>query len=367
MAIVGKPLLDIDIQSDISAEDEALLASSAAEKEKMKDAEQKSEGAVEKEEIGGPLGGKSHEEAVKPRPSGKHQSLATPAVRHLTKEHNVRIEDIEGTGKDGRILKEDVQRHVSKSTQQQPSSSSPAHATPTVSDRQVPLTPIQTAMFKTMTRSLTIPHFLYTSTLDMTALTSLRARLNRTRDPSAKLSPLPFILKAVSLAFTHHPLLNASLRTTDPKKPELTYQSAHNFGIAVDTPAGLMVPVIRNVEAQSVAAIAAQIKAISATAREGRLAAADLQGATFSVSNIGSIGGGVVSPIIVEPQVAIVGVGRSRVVPAFDEDGALVKREEVVLSWSADHRVVDGAECARCAERVKGYLERIEEWVLEMK
>lgn len=381
MAIVGKPLLDIDIQSEISPEDEALLATSAAKKEKdverdMMQAEQESEGGADKEEIGGPLGRTSSRETPeKPRSSGKHQSLATPAVRHLTKEHKLLIEDVQGTGKDGRITKDDVQRHVANSTQQSSTSPTPRvqpqpGATTTASDLSVPLTPVQTAMFKTMTRSLTIPHFLYTTTVDMTTLTSLRNRLNLGRDASSKLTPLPFIMKAVSLALTHHPLLNASLRTTtadDPKKPTLTYHSAHNFGIAVDTPSGLMVPVIRNVEAQSVGAIAAQIRAISATAREGRLASADLQGPTFSVSNIGSIGGGVVAPIIVEPQVAIVGIGRSRVVPAFDEEGVLVKREELVLSWSADHRVVDGAECARCAERVRGYLERIEEWVLEMK
>ncbi|GAB7355780.1 hypothetical protein MBLNU459_g6462t1 [Dothideomycetes sp. NU459] len=373
MAIVGKPLLDIDIQSEISAEDEALLDTSAAAKpaatesnkelkQDTANAERLSESSRSSEDVD------SARALEKPRALGKHQSLATPAVRHLTKELNIKIEDVEGTGKDGRVLKEDVQRHASNASQPtSPSPAPPGTQQTGAGDRQVALTPVQSAMFKTMTRSLTIPHFLYTSTVDMTALTALRQRLNRSRDASAKLTPLPFVMKAVSLALAHHPLLNAALRTADPRKPELTYHAAHHFGVAVDTPSGLMVPVVRNVEAQTIAAIAAQIRAISATAREGKLAGADLQGATFSVSNIGSIGGGVVAPIIVEPQVAIVGVGRSRIVPAFDEDGNVVKREELVLSWSADHRVVDGAECARCAERVKTYLERIEELVLEMR
>lgn len=273
----------------------------------------------------------------------------------------VNVEDIEGTGKDGRVTKEDVQRHVDGPTTQTTSSQSHQE------DRKVPLTPVQSAMFKAMTKSLNIPHFLYTMTVDMTSLTALRRRINEKREKSQRITPLPFILKAVSLAFTQHPILNASLNTAAPKKPELTYRGGHNFGIAVDTPAGLLVPVIRNVQEQSIASLAANIKELGDKAVKGKLQSSDLQGGTFTVSNIGSIGGGVVAPVIVEPQVGIVGVGRSKIVPAFDETGAVVQREELVLSWSADHRVVDGAECARTAEKVKQYLEGIEEWVLEMR
>ena len=303
-----------------------------------------------KEEIQGPLGRVKHQD----------KGLATPAVRHLTKELNVQLSDIQGTGKDGRVLKEDVHRHVSQTTQR-PSQQE------RVGDRKVSLTPVQSAMFKTMTRSLTIPHFLYSCTVDMGNLNRFRERINKMREASEKLTPLPFILKAVSLAMGHHPLLNAWLDTSDPKKPELAYKSAHDFGIAVDTPSGLLVPIVRNVESQTVASIAEQVKVISAKARDGKLGPKDLQGATFSVSNIGSIGGGVVAPVIVEPQVAIVGIGRAKVVPGFDEQGNLIKKEEMVLSWSADHRVVDGAECARCAERVNWYLQNMEAWVLEMR
>lgn len=365
-------MLDIDIQSEISPENESLIDTSAGENgtkspTSTKEGQQSNEGNEEREEILGPLGRISQQREDRnehqQKGSNSHRTLATPAVRHLTKEFKVDIANIKGTGKDGRVLKEDVHRHVAQ--REEPSAPSPV--TKAADDRRLPLTPIQNQMFKTMTRSLTIPHFLYTSTVDATNLTALRTKLNRSRAAEDRLTPLPFILKAISLAFTHHPLLNASLDTTDTKKPELTYRSAHNFGIAVDTPSGLLVPVIRNIEAQSVASIASQIRTISAKAREGKLQPADFQSGTFTVSNIGSIGGGVVAPIIVEPQVAIVGVGRGKVVPAFDENGALVKKEEVVLSWSADHRVVDGAECARAAERARGYLERIEELVLELR
>ncbi|KAF2221124.1 2-oxoacid dehydrogenases acyltransferase-domain-containing protein [Elsinoe ampelina] len=367
MAIVGKPLVDIDIQSDISPADEAKLggAGGAASKEGEKVGKSGSTPDVVAEAT--PTDTTSTR-GLPSRNNGQHKSLATPAVRHLSKELNVRIEDVEGTGKDGRVTKEDVHKFANGSSQTTPTMPTPQSISrPSAEDRQVSLTPIQSAMFKTMTRSLSIPHFLYTMTVDMSPLTRLRTLINTSRDKSTRITPLPFILKAVSLAFQHHPILNSHLDTSDPKKPQLTYRGTHDFGIAVDTPNGLVVPVIRNVQGQSVAELAISIKAMSEKAQAGKLQKEDLSGATFTVSNIGSIGGGVVAPVIVEPQVGIVGVGRSKVVPAFGENGELVKREELVLSWSADHRVVDGAEAARAAERVKGYLERVETWALELR
>ncbi|KAF4546862.1 2-oxoacid dehydrogenases acyltransferase-like protein 1 [Elsinoe fawcettii] len=325
MALVGKPLVDIDIQSEISPQDEAKLGGQGAQpapQEKPKEEKQTSTADTVAET--------SPTDTVslrKPpsRNNGQHKSLATPAVRHLSKELKVNIEDIEGTGKDGRVTKDDVQQFANGSTQTT-TTSTPASqpiSRPSAEDRQVSLTPIQSAMFKTMTRSLSIPHFLYSMTVDMSSLTRLRTLINTSRDKSTRITPLPFILKAVSLAFQHHPILNSHLDTSDPKKPQLTYRGTHDFGIAVDTPNGLVVPVIRNVQSQSVAELAVSIKAMSEKAQAGKLQKEDLSGATFTVSNIGSIGGGVVAPVIVEPQVGIVGVGRSKIVPAFDENGEL--------------------------------------------
>ena len=295
-------------------------------------------------------------------------------MRHLTKELDVNISDVTGTGRDGRVTKEDVHRFVSQKTQQpevtqsSTTAASIAASSPTQQqDQKLPLTPVQTQMFKLMTKSLNIPHFLYTSNADMSAVTATRKRLNAAKT-TEKLTHLPFIIKATSLALQKHPLLNSALDTTsDPKKPSLTYRSAHNFGVAVDTPSGLLVPVLRNVQDLSIAQIAQQLRVLSEKARTGKLAPGDFSGASFTISNIGSVGGGVVAPIISEPQVAILGVGRSRVVPAFDENDELIKREELVLSWSADHRVVDGAECARCAEHVRGLLEEPMGMLVEMR
>ena len=373
MAITGKPLVDIDIQSEISEADAAKLADAGGEEEAAKEeeatetsvqeGEEEAEGSgVEKEEVGGPLGRSTQEESQQHPPrtgkeeKGTHATLATPAVRHLTKELKVDIKDVEGTGKDGRVLKEDVHRFVSQSTQEPTAQSSTASST-SREDRKVPLTPVQNQMFKTMTRALNIPHFLYTCSTDMTSVTATRQKLNASRAVEQKLTHLPFVLKAVSIALQHHPLLNSSLDTKNSKKPDLTYRGSHDLGVAVDTPSGLLVPVLRNVQDLSISQIASQLRELSQKARDGKLSPNAFAGATFTVSNIGSVGGGVVAPIISEPQVAILGVGRSKVVPAFNENDELVKKEELVLSWSADHRVVDGAECARCAERVKALLE----------
>lgn len=307
--------------------------------------------------------------------SGKHATLATPAVRHLTKELNLNIEDIPGTGKDGRVLKEDVQKYAASKSQAESSSVTPSLSEPLGEDKTVPLTPVQNQMFKIMTRSLQIPHFLYTDTIDFSELNQVRRALNThhsTLDHESselpKLSALPFILKAVSLSLSAFPSLNAYLDTeTDPSKPKLIYKASHNLGIAVDSPQGLIVPIIKNVQSHSVISLAFEIQRLSSLAKQNKLSTSDLSGGTFTISNIGSIGGHVVAPVIVSPQVAIVGVGKAKPVPSFNEKGDVVRKEECVFSWSADHRVVDGATVARCAEMVRSYLEGLERMMVKMR
>ncbi|KAK5718068.1 hypothetical protein LTR15_008913 [Elasticomyces elasticus] len=367
MAVTGRALVDMDVDEEEIGGGEGVGGGGVGEEVRV-------EGTAGMDVEGKRGAGEWKREGRRSNGKQDHSSLATPAVRHLTNSLQVSITDVQGTGKDGRVLKEDVHRHV-QSQQNPPSTSSPQPAasqprpTSTSSnrtDRTVPLSPIQTQMFRAMTRSLSIPHFLYTTTVDITSLTTLRKSLNTssavaTGEP--KLTQLPFILKAVSLSLNHHPLLNTSLHTKGEDggggKPELTYQSAHNFGVAIDTSSGLVVPVIRDVQDLTILEIAGQLKQLSSKARENKLSPSDFSGATFTVSNIGNIGGLVVAPVISAPQVAILGIGRSRIVPAFGVDGGIVKREEVVFSWSADHRVVDGAECARAAERVRGMLEEV--------
>jgi 2-oxoisovalerate dehydrogenase E2 component (dihydrolipoyl transacylase) len=284
------------------------------------------------------------------------------------------IEDIEGTGKDGRVLKEDVQNH-SSSPQETPAATEPqSQKTPApppiqqLEDHIRPLTNIQNAMYKQMTKSLSIPHFLYTDNVDFSALNALRKKFNAHKEKSQRLTTLSFVVKAVSMALQQYPLLNAHLdTTTNPNKPQMLVKGQHNIGIAIDSPSGLLVPVIKNVQNHSIESLAAEITRLGNLARAGKLSNADLSGATITLSNIGSIGGTAVAPVIVSPQVAILGIGRARAVPAFGENGEIVRKEEAVFSWSADHRVIDGAMAARCAEAVRAYLENVESMLVRLQ
>lgn len=291
----------------------------------------------------------------------------------MVKEHGLKIEDIEGTGKEGRVTKDDVQRYVeaAKQTASTPTSSSTI-APPTfqqqVQDQVKPLTPVQSGMFKQMTKSLSIPHFLYTDAVDFSSLSTLRKRYNAGREKAERITPLPVIIKAVSLTLQQFPLLNSHLdTTTNPNKPQIVMKGSHNFGVAVDSPSGLLVPVIRDVQNHSIASLSQEITRLATLARNGKLASADLTGATFTISNIGSIGGTAVAPVISQPQVGILGIGKARAVPAFGEDGEIIRREDCVFSWSADHRVVDGAYVARAAEEVRKYIEGVEGMLIRMR
>ena len=311
--------------------------------------------------------GSSVENTNLPHSAGKHAGLATPAVRGLLKELNIDISKVPGTGKDGRVLKEDVHNYAASLKSTSPFPKAPSNTEQ--NEESIKLTPIQSQMFKTMTRSLLIPHFLYADETDMTALAALRKRLNTSPSPSEnrKLAYLPFIIKAVSLALNDFPLLNARIDTSTDI-PRIIMRSLHNIGIAMDTPQGLIVPNIKNVQSHSIASLAAEISRLQTLARAGSLSANDLPGGTITVSNSGSIGGTVVSPIIANAnEVAILGVGKVRSVPKFDEQGQVVKREVCNLCWSADHRVVDGATLARMGERVRGFLEEPGRMMLGMR
>ncbi|KAI4123808.1 MAG: hypothetical protein LQ341_007152 [Variospora aurantia] len=387
MAQVGKALCDIDVLSDISPEDEAALGSTP-EQAGSPSAPQQPQKAAEKHQSG-------KEQELQPldaHTGNKQSSLATPAVRGLLKTLDVDISSVIGTGKDGRVLKEDVQkfadaRSTASSTSSPSSSSAPSDSTLTQTETPITLSPIQSQMFKTMTRSLSIPHFTYADELDITALSRLRTQLkntlpttikddNQTPTPP-KLTYLPFIIKSLSLALTSFPLLNArvSNSSSPSSRPSLILRSSHNIGVAMDTPQGLLVPNIKHVQTLSMLEIAAEIARLHALALASKLTAADLAGGTVTVTNIGSIGGTYLGPIIAsENEVAILGIGRKRVVPAFadddtdaDADVKVVRKEVMTFSWSADHRVVDGATVARCAEVVRGFVERPEGMVVRLR
>lgn len=373
-------LCDIDVQSDITSENEALLTPPAEQAGSPDDPQQPQKAVAKYQEQRKGMKKDKESEEANPKESAskspsRHARLATPAVRGLLKEMDIDISSISGTGKEGRVLKEDVQKYAASRTH---GSSKPSPSSPTAREQTedpIKLTPIQTQMFKTMTKSLSIPHFLYADEINITALSSLRQRLNALsknqyqQPPQPKLSYLPFIIKALSIALLDFPLLNARLDTTsDPKTPKLIMRQIHNIGIAMDTPQGLLVPNIKNVQSHSILSLASELTRLQIQAKSGSLSARDLTGGTITVSNIGSIGGTYVSPIIANGnEVAILGIGRVRAVPAFGDDGGVERREVCNFSWSADHRVVDGATVARVGERLRGLVEEPERMVVGLR
>ena len=297
-------------------------------------------------------------------PAEKCAALTTPAVRGLLKELNVNIADVIGTGKDGRVTKDDVQNFVVSRNTGATHSARPQpirglyNADQAQVEKPITLTPVQSQMFKTMTKSLSIPHFLYADEIDVTGLSTLRQRLNNQPSSAPRLSYLPFVMKAVSLALESFPLLNARVDIgTGENAPKLVIREKHNIGVAMDTPQGLLVPNVKDVSARSIRDIASEVSRLQALAKDGKLSANDLTGGTITVSNVGSIGGTYVAPVLVQSEVAILGIGKVRTIPAFDDDDRVVKKNVMNFSWSADHRVVEGATMARMAERVRTFVE----------
>jgi len=307
-------------------------------------------------------------------PEYKHSKLATPAVRRICKELGVEITHVQGTGKDGRVLKEDVAAFSVRSKTGQTTAGLPeSAATPPVgSETTSLLTPMQMQMFKTMTKSLSIPHFLFSDEVHLDPLTTCRSQINAElasgngSQSVQKLSYMPFFIKAMSLALLTYPILNARLNT-DGDKPSLIMRPQHNIGVAMDTPAGLVVPNIKNVHNLSIFEIGEELLRLKKAGAAGKLSPADLKGGTITISNIGNIGGRVVSPVIVNSEVAILGIGKAKTLPAFDCHGAVVPKTEMVFSWSADHRIIDGATMARMATLMKKFVEKPELMLARMR
>lgn len=274
--------------------------------------------------------------------------LASPAVRRLAREQAIDLTKITGTGKKGRILKADVQTPL-------PTESLPTTATatpPTFVASSSPVTlggvrvekmrGVRAAMAKQMTLSVqTIPHFTVSDELVMDPLMALRELLKpEFADKGIKLSFMPFFIKALSLALAEFPIINAQL---NDDATELSFYEDHNIGFAVDSPIGLLVPNIKRVQALSIFDIAEQMQFIVDKAREGKLPSESLKGGTISISNVGTLGGITATPIINKPEAAIVALGKTQRLPRFDKDGNITAQHIMQVSWSGDHRIIDGA------------------------
>jgi pyruvate dehydrogenase E2 component (dihydrolipoamide acetyltransferase) len=298
-------------------------------------------------------------------PGAAGHAMASPATRKLAREMGVDLANVKGTGPGGRITDEDVKSGGKPAVagmpvaQPIPGPSAPSMAGPRVSveegDQVVPLTHLRKVIADKMLYSKThIPHACGMDYVDVTKLSELREKEKKNFEPKGvKLTYLPFIVKAVAIALKQMPLFNAHF---DNEKSEIVMKKMHNIGIAVDTPEGLMVPVIKDVDRRSIVEIAQEIEHMAVAARERKLKLDEMRGGTFTITNIGSVGGMYSSPIINPPEVAIMGVHRIKEVPLV-VDGKIKARKILGLSVCFDHRVNDGAAATLFMNIVMKHLE----------
>lgn len=319
--------------------------------------------------------------------------LATPAVRRVSREHNVDLSQVTGTGRDGRITKEDVLGYIengSSSSSASPSSPSSLPQAPTSGSTPaagtteiIDLSPVQRAMFKAMTATLATPHFAYSDEIDVTDLDNVRKLLSSSipahytgaaaGDSSfSKLTLLPLLVKAMSLALNDHPMFRSVLN----KDQKLVRRSSHDISIALTSKVGLLTPCITNVQAKSIYDLSAAITRLQTVASSPKgLSPADLKTAgTITLSNVGAVGGGTYTHPLLPPtgQLAIGALGRSRVLPRFaseipslgvSDPDRIVRRLIMSVSFTGDHRVVEGADLARLVNRWKQLVENPSLWL----
>ena len=279
---------------------------------------------------------------------------AGPAVRKLAREFGIQLHEVVGSGPHNRILKEDLQRHVSKRLKASSNQSGAGQSFPLArplpdfsrfgATTSVPMPKIRQLSARNLHESwVTIPHVTHFDEADITDLEDFRKTLNQRRDHETKVTPLAFFVKAVTLSLKAFPQFNASL---SPDLTEWVFKDFVNIGVAVETEGGLVVPNIKNADHLGLTAIAQQAAELAEQARSKKLMPQSLQGATFTISSLGGIGGTGFTPIINPPEVAILGVARAKWQPRYVND-ELKKRLIVPLALSYDHRAIDGAEAAR--------------------
>lgn len=295
--------------------------------------------------LSGGSGGGNGRSMVLPPPAATAAAVAAaPAVRHLARKLGVDLARVQGSGRGGRVLLDDLLQFLQPSDRRD--SPKKEDAGPKldlgVAGTRAKLVGLRRKIAEHMVASKrAIPHYSYIDECDLSDLVRMRAQLRDTFARSGvRLTFLPFIVKAVARALREVPVVNA---TFDEATEELTLHDRYHIGIAVAAPNGLIVPVIKDADKKDVAAIATEIDRLSADARAGKSKLDDLKGGTFTVTSVGNIGGLISTPIINSPEVGIVGVGKVVKRPVFDDVGNVKPADLVYLSFSFDHRVLDGA------------------------
>lgn len=287
---------------------------------------------------------------------GQSLVLATPLARRIAHEMALDIKVIPGTGPNGRVLKADLINYNlnSKNSKNAP----PKNGTATDNEliKKEKMTATRKAIAKAMTTSkAVIPHTTLMMTVNVTALVQLRSQLKKTIvKPDFKLTYMPFFIKAVVKGLKAFPIMNAML---DLKNFEIIYHNYYHVGIAVDTPQGLIVPLIKVTEEQDIFSLTTTYNELIMKVQNKKLTAADMKSGTFTITNYGSLGLDFGTPIINYPQAAILGIGAIRKTPVVDENNNIVVNDLVPFSISIDHRIIDGADAGRFMAYLKKILE----------
>ncbi|KAI8003568.1 hypothetical protein LOK49_LG08G03246 [Camellia lanceoleosa] len=310
--------------------------------------------------------------------------LSTPAVRNLAKQYGIDIGDVNGTGKDGRVLREDVIKYAAnKAIVKEALASSIAtpgeqllggdEEYPHVSaaygwdyeDKTILLRGFQRAMAKSMTLAAKIPHFHYVEEINCDALVELKASFqNENSDPGVKHTFLPVLIKSLSMALNKYPFLNSCF---NEELQTVTLKGSHNIGIAMATQHGLVVPNIKKVQSLSILEITKELSRLQQLASTNKLSPDDVSGGTITLSNIGAIGGKFGSPLVNTPEVAIIALGRIQKIPHFADDENVYPASVMTVNIGADHRVLDGATVARFCNEWKLFIEKPELLMLHMR
>ena len=297
------------------------------------------------------------------QPSGKNV-YAGPAVRKIARQFGVELGLVKGTGRKGRVLKEDVQAYVKKQLASPASSGASSGAgippIPSIDFSKFgetelrPMSRIKQATAKNLHRSwLNVPHVTQFDEADITELEIFRKTQNAELVKSGqKLTPLAFMVAACVSALKQFPQFNASI---EPDYKNLILKKYYNIGVAVETPDGLVVPVIKDADKKGIVELATETATLAQQARDKKLPIDSMQGATFTISSLGGIGGTQFTPIVNAPEVAILGVSKSKMTPVWNGD-KFEPRMMLPLSLSYDHRAIDGAEAARFTDYLSAVL-----------
>ena len=295
-------------------------------------------------------------------PSERRLIPAAPSIRRLARELGGDLPRLRGTGLAGRITEEDVRRAAGLG--EAAPAALPAAPAPRLPDftkwgpvRREPMSGVRKATVRSMSQAWAqVPMVTHFDEADVTELEALRKQYaKKAEEKGFRLTLTAFLLKALALTLKAFPKFNASL---DVEAQEIVYKDYIHIGVAVDTPHGLLVPVIRDVDRKGVLRLAEELQEISQRARERKLSPEEMQGATFSLSNLGGIGGTGFTPIVNWPEVAILGVSRSQMKPLWDPGKeAFVPRLVMPFSLTYDHRLIDGADAARFCRHLAGILE----------